>query len=53
MDWQPQKEPLQQLAGYLKDALSGHDQRAQKYATMVSSVKSLAVRTIELNFGAM
>ena len=26
---------MQQLVGYLKDALSGHDHNAQKHATMV------------------
>lgn len=35
MAWQPQQEPLRQLAGYLKDSLSGHNHNAQKYATMV------------------
>ncbi|KAL8936758.1 MAG: hypothetical protein Q9216_004762 [Gyalolechia sp. 2 TL-2023] len=35
MAWQPEKAPLQELAGYLKDALSGHDQNAQQYATMM------------------
>jgi len=35
MAWQPETEPLRQLVGYLKDALSGHDQNAQKYATLV------------------
>lgn len=36
MAWQPQEEPLRQLAGYLRDSLSGHDQNAQKNATVVS-----------------
>ena len=36
MTWQPETEPLRQLAGYLKDALSSHDQSAQKQATLVS-----------------
>ncbi|KAL8675562.1 MAG: hypothetical protein Q9168_000074 [Polycauliona sp. 1 TL-2023] len=35
MAWQPETEPLRQLVGYLKDALSGHDQNAQRYATMM------------------
>ncbi|KAL8915228.1 MAG: hypothetical protein Q9171_000347 [Xanthocarpia ochracea] len=35
MAWQPEREPLQELVGYLKDALSGHDQNAQRYATMM------------------
>ncbi|KAL8718999.1 MAG: hypothetical protein Q9225_003937 [Loekoesia sp. 1 TL-2023] len=35
MAWQPEKAPLQELVGYLKDALSGHDQNAQRYATMM------------------
>lgn len=33
--WQPDTDPLKQLVGYLKDTLSGRDQNAQKYATMV------------------
>ena len=33
--WQPQQEPLRQLAQYLKDSLSGHDQSAQKNAELV------------------
>ncbi len=36
MAWQPQEEPLRQLAGYLRDSLSGHDRNAQKHATLVS-----------------
>ena len=35
MAWQPDQEQLRQLVGYLRDSLSGHDQNAQKYATMV------------------
>lgn len=35
MAWQPEQEPVRELAGYLKDALNAHDQDAQKYATMV------------------
>ncbi|KAL8833358.1 MAG: hypothetical protein Q9170_004311 [Blastenia crenularia] len=35
MAWQPDEAPLQELVGYLKDALSGHDQNAQRYATMM------------------
>lgn len=35
MAWQPQQEPVRELAGYLKDALSARDQNAQKFATMV------------------
>ncbi|KAI9849153.1 MAG: hypothetical protein M1837_005383 [Sclerophora amabilis] len=41
MAWQPQAEPLRQLAGYLKDSLSGYDPDAQKHATlMLSQAKS-------------
>ena len=36
MAWQPEVEPLKQLVGYLKDALSAHDHKAQKTATQVS-----------------
>jgi transportin-1 len=35
MAWQPQEEPLRQLAQYLKDSLSGHDKNAQKSAELV------------------
>ena len=35
MAWRPEPEPLKQLAGYLKDALSPHDKNAQKYAELV------------------
>jgi len=35
MAWQPDQEQLRQLVGYLRDSLSGHDQNAQKYATLV------------------
>lgn len=40
MAWQPEVEPLKQLVGYLKDALSAHDQKAQKIATQVGSQSS-------------
>ncbi|KAI9831013.1 MAG: hypothetical protein M1819_005251 [Sarea resinae] len=33
MAWQPQEEQLRQLAGFLRDSLSSHDQNAQKHAT--------------------
>lgn len=36
MAWQPEAETLNQLAGYLRDALSAHDKNAQKYAERVS-----------------
>lgn len=36
MDWQPQDEPLRQLAGYLKDSLNAYDQGARKHAEQVS-----------------
>lgn len=36
MEWQPELEPLRELVGYLRNALSAHDQKAQQYATMVS-----------------
>lgn len=35
MAWQPEQEPVKELAGYLKDALNSLDQNAQRYATMV------------------
>ncbi|KAF2194481.1 ARM repeat-containing protein [Zopfia rhizophila CBS 207.26] len=35
MSWQPQEEPLRQLAQCLKDSLSGHDQNAQKQAEIM------------------
>lgn len=34
--WQPEAEPLKQLVGYLKDALSAHNQEAQRNASQVS-----------------
>ena len=37
MAWQPDETQLRQLAGYLRDSLSGRDQNAQKYATLVSN----------------
>lgn len=37
MAWQPEAEPLKQLVGYLKDALSAHDQEAQRNATQASA----------------
>jgi len=37
MEWQPQDEPLRQLAQYLKESLSGHDMNAQKHAELVSA----------------
>ncbi|KAI9751409.1 MAG: hypothetical protein M4579_006092 [Chaenotheca gracillima] len=41
MDWQPEAEPLRQLAGFLKDSLSGYDPTAQKHATqMLAQAKS-------------
>ncbi|KAL8766305.1 MAG: hypothetical protein Q9209_006895 [Squamulea sp. 1 TL-2023] len=44
MAWQPEREPLLELVGYLKDALSGHDQNAQRYATlMLGQAKSSPV----------
>ncbi|KAI9834009.1 MAG: hypothetical protein M1826_005914 [Phylliscum demangeonii] len=39
--WQPQEEPLKQLAACLKDSLSGHNQAAQKAATaMLAEAKN-------------
>ncbi|KAF2266447.1 ARM repeat-containing protein [Lojkania enalia] len=35
MAWQPQEEPLRQLAQCLKDSLSGHDKTAQKNAEIM------------------
>ncbi|KAK5167910.1 hypothetical protein LTR04_006969 [Oleoguttula sp. CCFEE 6159] len=35
MTWQPQEEPLRQLAQCLKDSLSGHDQALQKNAELM------------------
>ncbi|KAI9741752.1 MAG: hypothetical protein M1834_000138 [Cirrosporium novae-zelandiae] len=32
MAWQPQEEPLRQLAGYLQDSLSGYNRSAQQHA---------------------
>ncbi|MCJ1475464.1 hypothetical protein MMC13_004126 [Lambiella insularis] len=35
--WVPDQGQLRQLVGFLRDSLSGHDQNAQKYATMMLS----------------
>ncbi|KAF2816007.1 transportin-2 [Mytilinidion resinicola] len=35
MAWQPQEEPLRQLAQCLRDSLSGHDKNAQKNAELL------------------
>ncbi|KAI4150006.1 MAG: hypothetical protein L6R39_002367 [Caloplaca ligustica] len=41
MAWQPEKQPLREFVGYLKDALSGRDQNAQRHATtMLGQAKS-------------
>lgn len=54
MAWQPEKHGLQELVGYLKDALSGHDQNAQRYATMVcipikdSTVQELTIYSLKM-----
>ncbi len=40
--WEPEAEQLRQLAQYLKDSLSGHDQNAQKKAEVVSLAAPLA-----------
>ncbi|KAL8733157.1 MAG: hypothetical protein Q9166_002349 [cf. Caloplaca sp. 2 TL-2023] len=45
MAWQPEKGPLQELVGYLRDALSAHDQNAQKYATMMLGQAKSSPRT--------
>jgi hypothetical protein len=37
MSWQPQDEPLRQLAQYLSDSLSFTDKHAQKNAEIVST----------------
>ena len=42
--WQPQKEQLQQLAGYLVESLSGKNPTTQKKAELVS-VRSCVSRT--------
>ena len=38
MEWQPQPEPLAQLAQFLRDSLSGYDPAAQKKAEEASYV---------------
>lgn len=38
MAWQPQAEPVAQLAQCLRDSLSGHDVAAQKNAEQVSII---------------
>ena len=51
MAWQPDQQQLSQLVGYLRDSLSGHDQNAQKYATMVSVILGRFFKRVTL-FGA-
>jgi len=41
MAWQPQDEPLRQLAGYLRDSLNGYDRAVQKQAEQVSLLSAL------------
>ena len=41
MAWQPDQGQLKQLVGFLRDSLSGYDQNAQKYATLVSATRAL------------
>lgn len=36
MEWQPQQEPLRQLACYLRNSLDGYNRTAQKEAEQVS-----------------
>jgi hypothetical protein len=38
LQWQPEQEPLKQLAGFLKDSLSGYNRAAQKNAEAVSLI---------------
>ncbi|OKL63621.1 hypothetical protein UA08_01019 [Talaromyces atroroseus] len=35
MEWQPQEEPLRQLASYLRDSLNSYDRNLQKQAEMM------------------
>ncbi|CRG89463.1 Importin subunit beta-2 [Talaromyces islandicus] len=35
MEWQPEEEPLRQLAGYLRDSLNSYDRNLQKNAEMM------------------
>ena len=37
MSWTPDQAQLKQLAGFLRDSLSGRDQNAQKHASQVLS----------------
>lgn len=36
MAWQPEEEPLRQLANCLRDSLGGHNKNAQQQAEIVS-----------------
>lgn len=49
--WQPELGQMRQLVGYLRDALSGHDQNAQRNATMVifSNRSAIVVAKDELS----
>ena len=51
MAWQPQDEPLRQLAQCLRDSLSGHDISAMKAAELVrrpSRRRRVALTLLEL-----
>lgn len=41
MAWQPQDEPLRQLAKFLSDSLNGSNRAVQKHAEQVGSLSSL------------
>lgn len=45
LNWQPAPESLRQLAGCLKDSLSGWDQAAQKQALVVCALPSAFAAT--------
>jgi hypothetical protein len=51
MDWQPSPDSLKQLAGFLKDSLSGFDKGAQKHAENVSWMAIDAARSLPPSSG--
>lgn len=53
MAWQPELEPLRQLSGYLKDALSAYEPNAQKQATLVSTSASTGFWQLWLTLAAI
>ena len=52
MAWNPDQGQLRQLVGYLRDSLSGHNQNAQKYATLVCIILPEVILRLNLMYGS-